>query len=348
MNRLFYAIALSLFIANSALAVGYQQTNLASSATDPDLINPWGISESPTSPFWVSDNGTGKATLYNTAGVKQGLVVSMPAAAPITGTVFNGTANFQGDTFLFASEAGTIIGWRGALGTNAEQLYSVSSGIYKGLAISTAKDTIYAANFHSGAIDVYDSTHAAPIGSFTDPNAPAGYAPFNIQNVGGKFYVTYAVQDAAKEDDVAGAGNGLVDVFDPVTHTFARLVTGGKLNSPWGVALAPAGFGDLAGKLLVGNFGNGVINAYDPNTGASIATLSDAASNPLINDGLWALNFGNGGNGGDPNTLYFTAGGATESTGLLAAITPVPEPDSFILLSAAIIPVLRRKRRLLR
>lgn len=344
MNRSLIVTAISLFITHSALAVGYQQTNLASSATDPDLINPWGISQSPTSPFWVSDNGTGKSTLYNTAGVKQGLVVSMPAAAPITGTVFNGTANFQGDTFLFASEAGTIAGWRGALGTNAEQLYAVTGAVYKGLAISTAKDVIYAANFHAGTIDIFDSTHPAPIGSFSDPTAPAGFAPFNIQNIAGKFYVTYAVQDADKEDDVAGAGNGLVDVFDPVTHTFTRLVTAGKLNSPWGVAVAPANFGDLAGKLLVGNFGNGTINAYDPTTGASIATLSDAANTPIINDGLWALNFGNGGNGGDANTLYLTAGGATESTGLLAAITPVPEPASLILLAVAF-PLLRRKRR---
>jgi len=344
MHRSLIVTAITLFISQNALAAGYQQTNLASSATDPDLINPWGISESPTSPFWVSDNGTGKATLYNSAGVKQALVVSMPSAAPITGTVFNGTANFQGDTFLFASEAGTIAGWRGALGTTAEQLYTVTAAVYKGLAISTAKDTIYAANFHSGAIDVFDSTHSAPIGSFTDPTAPAGYAPFNIQNIGGKFYVTYAVQDAAREDDVAGAGNGLVDTFDPVTHTFTRLITGGKLNSPWGVAVAPATFGDLAGKLLVGNFGNGTINAYDPASGASIATLSDAANTPIINDGLWALNFGNGGNGGDPNTLYLTAGGATESTGLFAAITPVPEP-SFILLIASTFPLLHRKRR---
>ena len=223
--------------------VAYGQTNLITSATDPDLINPWGISSSSTSPFWVSDNGTGKSTLYNGAGMKQGLIVSMPSADPITGQVFNGTSNFNGSTFIFASENGTIDYWKGALGTTAAQLFSVTDAVYKGLAISTGHDLLFAANFHSGAIDVFDSTHLT--GSFTDPNAPTGYAPFNIQNIGGKFYVTFALQDAAKHDDVAGAGNGFVDVFDPVSHTFTRLITGtsisggmAALNSPWGLALA--------------------------------------------------------------------------------------------------------------
>ena len=321
----------------------YQQTNLVTSATDPDLINPWGISSSSAgSPFWVSDNGTGKATLYNTAGVKQSLVVSMPAGSePITGQVFNGTSSFNGDLFLFASENGTIAGWRGALGTNAEQLYSGHRRrVYKGSrAISAAKDNLFAANFHAGTIDVFDSTHSAPIGSFSDPAAPAGYAPFNIQNLGGKFYVTFAQQDAAGHDDVAGVGHGFIDVFDPVTHTFTRLATGSAaggtvdaLNSPWGVALAPTSFGQFGGDLLVGNFGDGLINAFDPTTGALLGHLSDGNGNALVNPGLWGLIFGNGGNGGTLGTLYFAAGGDDESSGVFGQISAVPEPGSLALL----------------
>ncbi len=324
----------------------FQQTDLVTSATDPDLINPWGISFSATSPFWVSDNGAGKATLYNSTGTKQGLIVSMPAGSePITGQVFSGSVTFNGDLFIFASENGTIAGWRGALGTTAEQLFAVPNAVYKGLAISGSKDTLYAANFRAGTIDVFDSTHSAPIGFFSDPTAPAGYAPFNIQNLGGKFFVTFAQQDGAKHDDVAGVGHGFIDVFDPVTHTFTRLVTGSAaggtvtaLDSPWGVALAPATFGDFAGALLVGNFGDGEINAFNQNTGAFLGTLSDITSNPIVNPGLWGLTFGNGGNGGDQTALYFTAGGADEDTGLFARITirgaAVPEPSTLILLGS--------------
>ncbi len=317
--------------------VSYQQANLITNATDPDLINPWGISFGPTSPFWVSDNGTGKATLYNGAGVKQGLVVDMPNGDPITGQVFNGTSNFNSNRFLFASENGTIDGWRG--GTNAAQVFAVADAVYKGLGIPSASDRLYAANFRAGTIDVFDSAHTAPIGSFSDPTAPAGYAPFNIQNLGGKFYVTFALQDAAKHDDVAGVGHGLIDVFNPDTHTFTRLVTGSAaggtvdaLNSPWGLALAPPGFGPLGGSLLVGNFGNGWINGFDPDTGALVGSIRDANGDPIVNPGLWGLTFGNGGIGGDPNSLYFAAGGANEDTGVFGRITAVPEPSSLVLM----------------
>jgi uncharacterized protein (TIGR03118 family) len=280
----------------------------------------------------------------------------MPAgSAPITGQVFNGTARFNGDTFLFASENGTIAGWRGALGTTAEQLFSVSGAVYKGLAITTAKDMLIAANFHSGALDVFDSTHPGPIGSFSDPAAPAGYAPFNVQNVGGTIFVTYAKQDADGHDDVPGPGHGLVDVFDPVTHTFTRLVTGSDaggtvtaLDSPWGVAVAPGTFGPFAGALLVGNFGDGKINAFDRTTGAFLGTLTDLSNNPIVNPGLWGLTFGNGGSGGDPNALYFTAGGADEDIGVFGRITAVPEPSSLAMLAAGALGLagwrLRRKQ----
>ena len=317
----------------------FQETTLVTSATDPDLINPWGVSFSPSGPFWVSDNGTGKSTLYNSVGAKQGLVVSMPAGSePITGQVFNGTASFNHDTFLFASENGTIAGWRGALGPRAEQLHSVADAVYKGLAISNSKDHLYAANFHSGAIDVFDSTHAAPIGSFSDPNAPAGYAPFNIQNIGGKFYVTFALQDGLKHDDVAGVGHGFIDVFNPTTDAFTRLVTGtdaggavAAINSPWGMAIAPGSFRTFAGDLLVGNFGDGKINAFNPVTGAFLGTLTDTNGNPIVNPGLWDLTFGNGGNGGKTTSLYITAGGADEASGVLAQLTAVPEPSTLVM-----------------
>jgi len=342
MHRGFRSLAaggvLLLVSAQAALAGDfYKQTNLVTSAKDPDLINPWGISLSGSSPFWVSDNGTGKSTLYNGAGTKLGLVVTMPAGSePITGQVFNGSSNFNGNAFLFASENGTIAGWRGALGTQAEQLFSVTDAVYKGLGISTAKDLLYAANFRSGGIDVFDST--GHIASYFDATAPAGYNPFNIQNLGGKFFVTFTQKEANGNDDVGGVGHGLIDVFDPVTHTFTRLVTGSAaggtidaLNSPWGMALAPSTFGQFGGALLVGNFGDGTINAFNATTGAFLGTLSDSSGNPLVNGGLWGLTFGNGGNGGDKNTLYFAAGGANEDIGVFGKISAVPEPSSVVL-----------------
>jgi len=315
----------------------FGETVLVTSATDPDLINPWGVSFSATSPFWISDNGTGKATLYNSLGVKQALVVSMPSSAPITGQVFNGTSSFNGDTFVFASENGTIAGWRGALGTTAETLFSVNGANYKGLAISTDKSSLYAADFASGNIDVF--TLGALSGTFADTSLPAGYKPFNIQNLGGKLYVTFAL--ASGGDDVAGAGHGFVKVFDPVTHTFSSLVSQGALDSPWGVALAPAGFGTLGGDLLVGNFGDGKINAFDPLSGLLLGTLADASLNPLVIDGLWGLTFGNGGSGGSAASLYVTAGPDDETGGLFAridslAVAPVPEPSELALMAGGL------------
>jgi len=175
---------------------------------------------------------------------------------------------------------------------------------------------------------------------FTDPNLPSGYAPFNIQLLGGKLYVTFAFKELNSDDDAPGPGRGIIDVVDPVTHAFTRLITGSAaggtvtaLNSPWGLALAPATFGPFAGDLLVGNFGDGKINAFNPTTGAFLGTLSDSTGNPLVNPGLWGLMFGTGGNaGGDPNALYFTAGGANEDRGVLGRLDAVPEPGSFVLL----------------
>jgi uncharacterized protein (TIGR03118 family) len=328
-------------LASSLLAdpiSGYVQTVLASSITDPDLVNPWGISSSSTSPFWVSDNASGKATLYNSAGVKQALVVSMPAGGTdITGQVFNGTNSFNSDVFLFASENGTIDGWRGALGTTAEILDNVAGADYKGLAISNDKSTLFAANFTAGTIDEFSS--AGLVATFSDPNIPAGFAPFNIQNIGGVFYVTFAKQGAGG-DDSPGVGNGFVDTFDPTSHTFTRLVTQGVLDSPWGLAVAPATFGPAGGDLLVGNFGDGTINAYDPVTGALIGTLADPGAASLVTAGLWGLIFGNGGNGGSVDSLYTTSGGTNETVGVLTRIdapAPVPEPALTWLMGAGVI-----------
>lgn len=327
-----FAFVLLGLIPEVAFADSYQETILITNVTDPDLINPWGTSFSATSPFWVSDNGQGKATLYNGAGVKQGLVVSMPGLDPdpITGQVFNGTSSFKGDTFLFASENGHIDGWRGALGTTAEQLFSMSDAVYKGLAINNTKSTIYAANFHSGAIDEFLSSGL--VASFSDATLPAGYAPFNIQNVGGVFYVTFAQQDGSKHDDVSGTGHGFVDIFDPLTNTFTHLISNGVLDSPWGLAVAPGTFGEFAGDLLVGNFGDGTINAFNPMTGAFVGTLHGADGTALVEPGLWGLAFGNNGAGSNPNALYFLAGGANEDIGVFGRIVAVPEPTALALL----------------
>jgi uncharacterized protein (TIGR03118 family) len=316
--------------------------------TDPNLVNPWGISSSPTSPFWVSDNGQGVTTLYNTAGTPLSLVVTIPnpsggASAP-TGQVFNGTSAFNSDLFLFATEGGTVAGWRGALGTNAETLFNQSSAgaIYKGLALTTNANGSYllAADFHNNAINVFPSSGAPALaGNFVDPNLPAGYAPFNIQEINGQLYVTYAKQDAAGHDDVAGAGFGYVSVFDSNGNFVKRLISNGALNSPWGLAMAPAGWGTVGGDLLVGNFGDGLINAYTLD-GTFVGTLAG-----ISNDGLWGLRFGNGGNGGNVDSLYITAGLNGEANGLFARIDPTPEPSTLSLIGVSLLGLIYAMRK---
>ena len=319
--------------------------------TDPNLVNPWGVSFSATSPFWVSDNGTGLSTLYNSVGVKQGLVVTIPPApgqmgpsAP-TGQVFNpNTSNFQGAHFIFATENGTIASWSGGSNAVISVDNSPADAIYKGLAMANSGSAayLYATDFHNGKIDVFDSSFMPTTlaGSFTDPSLPSGYAPFNIAASGNRLYVTYALQDAQREDDVPCPGCGFVDVFDTDGNFIQRLVSMGALNSPWGLAWAPSGFGSFAGDLLVGNFGDGTINVFDPSNGNWIAQLRDANGNVITNLGLWEITFGNGGNGGSTGTLYFTAGipgpDNIEDHGLFGSLAPTPEPGTLTLLGSGL------------
>ncbi len=347
-----------------AATANYVQTNLTSdlpgvaNITDPNLVNPWGIAFSTGSPFWIADNGTGLATVYNGAGqpfpVATPLVVTVPVpgggtppSAP-TGAVFNTSTGFQlpgGNpaTFLFSTEDGTISGWNSGSSAVLEVDNSASGAVYKGLTLdSNASGTfLYASNFNAGTIDVFNSSFAPATlsGSFTDPNLPKGFAPFNIQNIGGALYVTYAKQDTDKHDDVPGSGNGFVDVYDANGKLTERLISNGVLNSPWGLTLAPASFGAFGGDLLVGNFGDGSINAFNATTGAFDGALRDAHGNPLTIEGLWALKFGNGGNAGNPNTLYFTAGipgpGDVEDHGLFGSLAPTPEPSTLLPIGLA-------------
>ncbi len=338
------------------LSAFVHQTNLVSDVpglaahTDPNLVNAWGITSSPTSPFWVADNGTGVSTLYNGAGTPVSLVVTVPppagsppgtTSAP-TGTTFNGTSDFvvtgsgSGPArFIFATEDGTISGWNPAANPTQAILKvdnSASGAVYKGLALgSTASGNfLYTTNFHAGTVDVFGN-HFAPVtlgaGAFTDPALPAGFAPFGIANIGGQLYVTYAKQDADGHDDVAGRGNGFVDVFDTSGTLVRRLASGKPLNSPWGLAVAPSTWGRVAGDLLVGNFGDGAINVFDLASGDWRGGLKADTGGPLQIDGLWGLRVGNGGNGGDPNKVFFTAGPDGESHGLFGSLTQSPPLD---------------------
>ena len=333
--------------ASSALGA-YTQINLVSdipglaSHTDPNLKNPWGISASATSPFWVSDAGTGVSTIYDSAGNINARVVTIPGpgvgpSVP-TGQIFNGTPSFNADLFVFASARGTITGWRGVLGNTAEMLINNSSAgaSYLGLANGTTggNNYLYAADFGRGEIDVFTGvsiTATTLAGLFKDPLLPVGYSPFNIQNLGGSLYVTYALKGADGKD-AKGAAHGVVDKYDLNGNLVSRITSGGVLNSPWGVALAPSSFGAFANDLLVGNLGDGTINAFDALTGAFVGTIQDGSGNPLVNDGLWGLQFGNGAAAG---TLYFAAGIQGETHGLFGAITPVPEPATTGSIGAA-------------
>jgi uncharacterized protein (TIGR03118 family) len=353
------AMMIALGLTLPARATSFTSTNLVTDdqsanpalITDPNLVNAWGISHSGGSPFWVSDNGTGLATLYSVNPVTNApsivpLVVSIPpvGTGTPTGQAFaNIAGSFNGDTFLFVSEDGTVSGWRGALGTTAEALVSGSTAnVYKGTTLVTGTTTnssyLDSANFRTGTIDVLKGNAATPnlTGNFIDPGIPAGFAPFDIQDLNGVLYVTYAMQDPAKHDDVAGPGFGFVDAFDLQGNFLSRIASGGTLNSPWGLAIAPASFGQFAGDLLVGNFGDGRINAFDLATDAFEGQLLGLNGNPLDIDGLWALNVGNNGSAGSTQSIYFSAGPGGESHGLFGVIT-VPEPTTLALLGLGLV-----------
>jgi uncharacterized protein (TIGR03118 family) len=351
----------------SAQAASFQVVNLVTDnqaahpaqITDAGLVNAWGLSYSATSPFWVSSNGAGTSTVYSVnpttqVTAKSAITVTIPpGGGPVTGQVFNSnTASgaFNADNFLFVSEDGTVSGWRSALGSNAQVLAAGSaSNVYKGSAFATISGSsyLYAANFRSGSIDVIKGSVSAPTlsGSFLDPSLPAGYAPFNIQNLGGTLYVTYALQDAAAHDEIDGAGLGYVDSFNLQGQFLGRVASQGALNAPWGLAIAPSSFGALAGSLLVGNFGDGRISAYDATTHAFLGQITDGSGAPLVIDGLWAIAPGNGANAGSSALLYFTAGPDGETHGLFGVLTPVPEPATAWLWAAGLGLFARARRR---
>jgi uncharacterized protein (TIGR03118 family) len=332
-------IATSIFVpATLVRGDTYSWTNFQSDIpgvaahVDLNLVNPWGMTASPNGTIWVSDNGTGVSTLYKQDGTaaptaSNPLVVTIPPASKNkdggnpTGVTFNGSAffkvtknsNSQPARFIFASEDGSISGWNPNVdGTNAIIAVdnSKSKAVYKGttLGMANGHNFLYVTNFYSGHVETYDENfHQVNPNAFADPNLPAGFAPFGIQNLNNQIYVTYAMQDKKRHDDVSGPGNGFVNVFDTSGNLITRLVSNGNLNSPWGLAI-------VDGELWVGNFGDGKINNYDPTTGAFIETLMKADGTPLQFDGLWALlPLGDG--------VFFTAGIADEAHGLFGKIT---------------------------
>jgi uncharacterized protein (TIGR03118 family) len=289
---------------------------------------------------WVANNGTSTSTLYDGTGVPQSLVVSIPsgAAGPAnpTGIVFNGSSAFQvsqggvsgASAFIFAGEGGTISGWSPSVNATHAVLAvdgSAQGKIYKGLALSSVGGAprLYATDFHNGMVDVFDANFAPVVaaGAFVDPNLPAGYAPFGIQAIGSQIFVSYAMQDAQAEDEVDGSGFGAVDVFDTAGNLLQRLIpVGGKLDAPWAIVMSPADFGPFSNDLLVGNFGDGTINVFNPASGAFLGTLSGGNGMPLVIDGLWGLAFGNGINSQPTNTLFYAAGPADEANGVYGRI----------------------------
>ncbi len=327
----------------AAAGHGYVRTNLVADQpgvaqlTDPNLVNAWGLSHGPDTPIWVSDNGADVSTLYR--GATSGsdpvaavpLVVATPGGAP-TGQVFNDTSAFRvrgtgaPALFIFAGEDGDITAWNQAVDpiTSAVLMAHNNNAVYKGITIAHSPfgPLLLAANFRTGAVDVFNSRFQllSVAGLFRDPNLPAGYAPFNVAELGGRILVSYAQQDADHEDDVAGAGHGFVDAYTTYGTFTRRLISRGDLNSPWGLAPAPANFGQFSSDLLVGNFGDGRIHAYDPASGVERGTLRAPDGHVIRIDGLWGLLVGDTVAGG-PNTLWFSAGPNDESHGLLGTIT---------------------------
>jgi uncharacterized protein (TIGR03118 family) len=368
MRRMVLGLLPVLFVALFAGGAGaqntsYTQTNLTSDGavtaahTDKKLINPWGIALSPGAPFWISDNNSGFSTLYDNQGVPQQLIVTIPppsgAAGPATptGIVANSTANFMVSGapafFIFSTEDGTISAWTG--GNNAvlevdnPNFNSGTDPVYKGLALLTngTGSFLLASNFRNARIDVFDSTFkpTALTGSFTDPMLPAGFAPFGVHVLNNnQVYVAYAMQDAPKHDPVNAPGNGFVSLFDANGNFVRRVISQGQLNSPWGTVMASANFGQFSNDLLIGNFGDGTINAFDPATGNFLGQLKDSNGNVLVNGSLWDLVFDPTGQTGAKDTLYFSAGLMNEGDGLFGSIavgTTQPTGANFSIAAAS-------------
>ncbi|QDE67945.1 TIGR03118 family protein [Myxococcus xanthus] len=338
--------------ADCSVAGGYTQRNLVANSpalgaehVDPHLVNAWGLAFNPMGVSWVANEGTGTSTLYDGNGVQQPLIVGIPAPPGVTesgeptGVVFNGSEAFvvtgtgvSGPArFIFATEEGVLAAWAPAVDEASAKIVADNSAmgsVYKGLAMAgTGADAmLYAADFRNNRIDVFNSSFTPmPMpGAFADPSLPAGYAPFNIQDIGGTLYVSYAQQDEERSDDVPGVGAGYINAFDMNGQLLRRFASQGALNAPWGMALAPAGFGQFSNHLLVGNFGDGAINAYDPASGAWAGALTRPDGQPLKVDGLWSLHFGTGVQGLPAEALFFTAGPADEEQGLYGRLDMAP------------------------
>jgi uncharacterized protein (TIGR03118 family) len=320
--------------------------------TDPTLINAWGLAFNPLGVARVSANGSGLSEVYSSAGAHVIPSVVIPAcratvSAP-TGQTFNSVPNtFMGDAFIFVTEQGTVAGWQPSLGSQAALRFGGTAcgvtdpvaDVYKGVTIATNIDNVtrlYAANFRTGTVDVFDTSYARVqvSGNFADPTIPAGFAPFNVQEINRRLIVTYARQDAARQDDVPGLGNGYVNLFDTDGNLLGRLVSDGELNSPWGVAYTPDDYGRIPNRLLVGNFGDGLIHVYlsviplpaDTTTPQfrHEGVIGNPDGTPMVIDGLWALRFGVDAGGFSSNTLYFTAGPANETHGVFGALSHAP------------------------
>jgi uncharacterized protein (TIGR03118 family) len=364
-KRFFWSLAAILFAtfflleSASAQTNSFKQTNLTSDTpgmaanTDPELVNPWGIAFFPGQTFWIADNNSGFSTLYNPQGVNAGsFQVPAPAGganpATPTGIVANVAAtgfnvNGKPALFIFDAEDGTISAWNGSDPITTVVDNSKAGAVYKGLALVNLGQTgtfLLAANFNSGNVDVFDTSFnpAHLTGTLVDPQLPAGYAPFGIHVLNQELFITYALQDQAKHDPVHQAGAGYVDIFNLNGGFSQRLVSQGNLNAPWGVVIPPSGFGPFGGKVLVGEFGNGVIDVYDMATGSLIDQMKDATGAVITNASMWDMVFGGGGSSGDPNTLYITAGLANEQHGLFSAITAnatAPPPNADFSISAS-------------
>jgi uncharacterized protein (TIGR03118 family) len=315
---------------------------IAAAHTDSNLQNAWGLAAAPGGPFWVADNNSNKSTIYDGSGNLQSPIVTISAgangAANPTGQVFNGTSDFVITTssgsapaqFIFAGEGGTITGWSQTVsGGIASIAYDDGAGgaVYKGLALANngSANLLYATDLHNKKIDVFD-THfhkTTTPGGFADPSIPSGFAPFGIQDINNQLYVTYAMQDATAHDEQLGAGLGYVNVFDTNGNLVRRFASAGVLNAPWGMALAPAGFGTVGADLLIGNFGDGVINTFDPATGKALGSITLASGKQLVIPGLWALAFGNGAANQSTNALFYTAGPNNQTDGVFGRIDVV-------------------------